>query len=59
MKYKIVADSSCDFCPTKAVDFTSVPLTIRTDEKEFMDNADLQIADMVAYLQNYKGKSSY
>jgi DegV family protein with EDD domain len=58
MKYKLIADSSCDFCPTKAVDFISVPLTIRTDEKEFVDDANLQVADMLEYLQNYKGKSS-
>lgn len=57
---KIVADSSADlinFAPDN-IAFESVPLKIMTDENEFVDNKDLDIKQMVEYLQNYKGKSS-
>ena len=57
MKIKIVADSSASMISTADGSFVSVPLTLRTDEREFVDNADLDVKEMCDYLASYKGKS--
>ena len=57
MKMKIVADSSASLLSATDGSFVSVPLTVRTDEREFVDNADLDIKEMTDYLASYKGKS--
>lgn len=56
MQYKIVCDSSANpglFSP----DHTSVPLKIIAGKKEFVDDSQLQLSEMLTYLQSYKGKS--
>ena len=54
---KIVVDSSANMAaPDSAV--VSVPLKIITDEKEYIDDANLNTAAMVWDLQTYTGKSS-
>lgn len=58
MKYKIVADSSANVYERDGIDYTSVPLKIVTSEREFSDVKGTDIAEMVSYLQGYKGKSS-
>ncbi|MBO7217271.1 MAG: DegV family protein, partial [Clostridia bacterium] len=55
---KIVADSSSDLFSLDSVCFESAPLKILTDEKEYVDNEALDLADMVDTLSHYKGKSS-
>ena len=57
MNIKIVADSSANLCTTPEKNIVSVPLTLRTDEREFVDNATLDINEMTDYLASYKGKS--
>lgn len=57
MKIKIVADSSASMITAADGSFVSVPLTLRTDEREFVDNADLDINEMTDYLASYSGKS--
>lgn len=57
MKVKIVTDSAANLYTLDGVDFASAPLTIRTDEREFVDNSSLDILEMVDYLSKYKGKS--
>lgn len=57
MKVKIVADSSANLYTLDGVDFSSAPLTIRTSEREFVDDSSLNITEMVDYLAKYKGKS--
>lgn len=57
MSVKIVADSSANLYTLDGVDFECAPLTIRTDEREFVDNERLNIEEMVSYLAKYKGKS--
>lgn len=58
MKIKIVADSSANmYTLDGGVEFASAPLTIRTSEREFLDNESLDILEMVEYLSKYKGKS--
>ncbi len=57
-KIKIVADSSADMLELERVSFRFAPLKIRTDEKEFTDDKNLDVLEMVNYLGGYKGKSS-
>lgn len=57
MKVKIVADSSANMHALEGVAFESAPLTIRTADREFVDNESLDILEMVDYLSKYKGKS--
>ena len=55
--YKIVADSSADLLTLADVPFASVPLTIVTAEKQYVDDASLDVSAMLADLAAYKGKS--
>ena len=57
MNIRIVADSSANLRTVEAENLISVPLTIRTDEKEFVDDTSLDINSMTDYLASYKGKS--
>ena len=57
MKTKIVADSSSDLLALEGVDFASVPLKIITDKKEYVDDASLDVAQMIEELKEYKGRS--
>ena len=55
---KIVADSSADTLTLAGVDFAAAPLTIVTDPKEYVDDATLNVAEMVEDLLHYSGRSS-
>ena len=55
---KIVADSSSDVLELSNVNFESAPLKIITAEKEYVDDKELNVYEMVNDLQHYKGKSS-
>lgn len=55
---KIVADSSADTLVLEGVDFASAPLIIRTEEKNYVDDATLDVAQMAEDLLHYSGKSS-
>lgn len=57
MTYKIVTDSSSNLHEFSDIDYSCVPLTINTDEREFVDSKDLDVKEMVDYLSTYKGKS--
>lgn len=57
-KIKIVADSSSDVFSLSGVDFETAPLKIITDEKQYVDDAELDAHQMATDLQSYKGKSS-
>ena len=46
-KIRIVADSSADMLCAEAADFMSVPMKLITDEKEFVDNAALDVDALV------------
>lgn len=54
---KIIADSSADLITLPQVPFTAVPLKIITAEKEYVDNNQLNVDEMVADLLKYKGTS--
>ena len=51
MNYKIVVDSSADLLALDGVAFASAPLKIQAGEREFVDNAELDVAGMVEYLK--------
>lgn len=55
--YKIVADSSADLLSVSGIPFASVPLTIVTSEKQYIDDADLDVSEMLNDLAAYHGKS--
>lgn len=54
---KIVADTSCDLFGLKHVEFACAPMKVMTEEREFVDEESLNVDEMVAYLDTYKGKS--
>lgn len=54
---KIVADSSANIVSLDAVEFASAPLKVITDSREFVDNEQLNIDEMINYFDSYKGKS--
>ena len=58
MYFKIIADSSSDMLTLEGVPFEVTPLKIVTDKKEYIDNQNLNIDEMVNDLFSYKGKSS-
>ncbi len=58
MEFKIVADSSADLKSVDAVSFSSAPLKIITAEKEYIDDAEIDVEGMISELLHYKGKSS-
>ena len=55
---KIVADSSSDVMELSQVSFCSAPLKIITSNKEYVDDGNLDVHNMVTELASYKGKSS-
>ncbi len=56
--FKIVFDSSADIVAIKDVDFASAPLKIITDEKQYVDDRELNVEEMINELYEYKGRSS-
>lgn len=56
MKIKIISDSSANLRSLDGVDFASVPLRIVTDDKEYVDDANLDTYKMVEELSLYKGR---
>ena len=56
-KIKIVADSSANVLQLKDVAFAAAPLKVITSEREFVDDAALDVGGMVKWFEGYKGKS--
>ena len=57
MKFKIVTDSSADIRSLSGIPFESAPLKIITDEREYVDDASLNVVGMLSDLKKYKGRS--
>ena len=55
---KIVSDSSINITKLNGADFAYASLKIITADKEYTDNAELDVNDMVNTLYHYSGKSS-
>ena len=56
MNYRIVADSSSNVLSMEDPHYFSVPMKVRA-EKEYIDNASLDVSQMVQDLKNHKGTS--
>lgn len=56
--FKIVADSSADLTKLDNIDYAVVPMRIMTNEKEYVDNIELNVEAMVEELYIYDGKST-
>jgi DegV family protein with EDD domain len=54
---KIIADSSCDLKEFPDLPFETVPLTLSTDEKSFVDDPDLNVSEVLDYLYSHNGRS--
>ena len=54
---KIVADSSANLMELKTVAFDAAPLKIITAEREFVDDRNLDLDEMIGYFKAYKGRS--
>lgn len=58
MVRKIVMDSSGDLCCLSGVSFAAVPLKIVAGSREFVDDAQCNVQEMVEYLRQYAGRTS-
>ena len=54
---KFVTDSSCDLLTIPGVTFVSAPLTIRTDEDQWVDDETMDIHHMLDTLASHTGRS--
>ncbi|MCR5374953.1 MAG: DegV family EDD domain-containing protein [Lachnospiraceae bacterium] len=54
---KIIADSSCDMAVLPGMEFSTVPLIISTDEREFVDGESLNVDEMLTFIEHYKGRT--
>lgn len=54
---KIVADSSANLMELKTVAFDVAPMKIITAEREFVDNRELDLEEMIRFFMSYKGRS--
>lgn len=57
MNYVIVADSSSNNFQLPGANYVTVPLKINAGDREFVDNDQLPVQEMIDYLKGYKGKS--
>lgn len=57
MKIRIVADSSANLYEMEGVNFVAAPLKIFTDNKEYIDDRNLDVKGMTDDLKSYRGKS--
>ena len=54
---KIVADSSANVMQLQEVSFAVAPLKIITAQREFVDDRNLDLEEMIRYFKSYKGRS--
>lgn len=54
---KIVADSSANVMQLQKVAFAVAPLKIITAQREFVDDQNLDLQDMLSHFESYKGRS--
>lgn len=54
---KFIADSACDLKEYPGICFETVPLSISTDERDYTDNEDLNVHEVLDYLEDYNDRS--
>ncbi|MBR7150591.1 MAG: DegV family protein, partial [Oscillospiraceae bacterium] len=57
MMRKLAADSASNVKTMEGVPYAYAPLKISTSEREFVDDDNFSIRDMLDHLRAYKGKS--
>ena len=57
MNYKIICDSACDVLSYGRENYTTVPMKIVAGERQFIDNSELDVSEMMTFLEKYNGKS--
>ena len=57
MAYRIAVDSSSNLPALSGVEFASAPLSIITDERQYVDDENIDLEGMLKYLAAYKGRS--
>ena len=55
---KIIADSACDLKDYPGIGFETVPLTLSTEERTYVDDKSLNLHEMLDYFYSHHGKSS-
>jgi DegV family protein with EDD domain len=62
MKWNLICDSSCDLTTAQLIpgllDLQVIPLTLLVGGREYRDDADLDVAAMLAHMKSEKGPSS-
>lgn len=58
MKSKIVMDSSSNLQVFQGVEYACVPLKIMAGEREFVDDHQINVEEMVQFLKTHRGKST-
>jgi len=54
---KFVADSACDLKEYPGINFETVPLSISTDERNYVDTPDLDVHEVLDYMAGYHHRS--
>ncbi len=57
MSMKIVSDSSSNVFHVAGANYTTVPMKVVAGEREFIDTPELDLQEMVTFLQGFKSKS--
>ena len=55
--FKFIADSACDLKEFPGVPFETVPLTLSTDDRNFIDDTNLNVHEVIDFFQSHNGKS--
>lgn len=56
-RIKIVSDSSSDILELSGAEYSYAPMKIITAEREFVDDGDIDLEEMVRFFAEYKGRS--
>ena len=59
MKTRLVTDCAANICQKVDKEIAYVPLVITTDDREFRDDENLDVSEMMEYLKNKKRTSDY
>ena len=54
---RIVADSAADILKLEGVSYGYAPMKVITADREFVDDGDLNVEEMVDFFHSYKGRS--
>lgn len=57
LKIKVVSDSSCDIAAPGDGEIFTAPLTISADGRDFIDDVNLDVHEMLDFLEKSKGRS--